>query len=76
MELVHARTVVYNVNYHIVWSVKYRRTVLTGRIEKRLKSLLPAIAAEKGFTLRSFEVMEDHIHVFVSAPPKVSPSYI
>ncbi|WP_410795791.1 transposase, partial [Paenibacillus sp. J5C2022] len=25
----HARTCVYNVNYHIVWSVKYRRSVLT-----------------------------------------------
>ncbi|WP_200894247.1 transposase, partial [Aneurinibacillus migulanus] len=25
----HARTCVYNVNYHIVWSVKYRRKVLT-----------------------------------------------
>ena len=26
--LIHARTCVYNVNYHIVWSVKYRRKVL------------------------------------------------
>ncbi|WP_374703361.1 transposase [Bacillus sp. V3-13] len=27
--LKHARTCVYNVNYHIVWSVKYRKKLLT-----------------------------------------------
>ncbi|MCI5612742.1 MAG: transposase, partial [Agathobacter sp.] len=26
---IHARTCVYNINYHIVWCVKYRRKVLT-----------------------------------------------
>ncbi|MCR5112508.1 MAG: transposase, partial [Acholeplasmatales bacterium] len=36
INLIHARTCVYNVNYHIVWSVKYRRKVLTSTIEKRL----------------------------------------
>jgi hypothetical protein len=29
--LKHARTCIYNVNYHIVWSVKYRKAVLNGR---------------------------------------------
>lgn len=29
----HARTCVYNVNYHIVWSVKYRRSVLSAEME-------------------------------------------
>ncbi|MDI6914057.1 MAG: transposase [Desulfitobacteriaceae bacterium] len=38
--LVHGRTSVYNVNYHIVWSVKYRRKVLTAEVETYfLKSL-------------------------------------
>ena len=32
--LIHARTCVYNVNYHIVWSVKYRRKVLNSTIEQ------------------------------------------
>lgn len=75
--LKHARTCVYNVNYHIVWSVKYRRKVLTCEIEKYLKELFQEIAKEKGFEVVMMEVGEqDHIHVFASAHPKVAPSYI
>ena len=36
-ELRHGRTCVFNINYHIVWSTKYRRKVLNTDIEKRLK---------------------------------------
>lgn len=75
--LQHARTCVYNVNYHIVWSVKYRRKVLGGNIEPYLKQVLQEIAEAKGFNLVSAEVGEqDHVHVFVSAHPKIAPSYI
>lgn len=75
--LTHSRTCVYNINYHVVWSVKYRRQVLTQEIESYLKELVQVIAAEKGFTVHLFEVGDqDHIHCFVSAPPKISVSYI
>lgn len=74
--LKHARTCVYNVNYHIVWSVKYRKAVLKGGIEEDLKVIFKQIAADKDFTVHTMEVMPDHIHIFVSAHPKVSPSYI
>ncbi len=74
--LIHARTVVYNVNYHIVWSVKYRKEVLAGKTEDMLKQILQDIAENKGFLIKSMEVMPDHVHVFVSAHPKLSPSYI
>lgn len=74
--LKHARTSVYNVNYHIVWSVKYRREVLIGKMVETLKTMLYSIAEEKGFELKSMEVMSDHVHVFVSAHPKYAPSYI
>jgi hypothetical protein len=30
--LIRGRTCVYNVNYHIIWSVKYRRKVLTAEV--------------------------------------------
>lgn len=73
----HARTCVYNVNYHIVWSVKYRRKVLTNEIETYLQTLFQKIAEDKGFEVIMMEVGEqDHIHVFASAHPKVAPSYI
>ncbi len=75
--LVHYRTSVCNINYHMVWSVKYRRKIFTPEIETFLHSLVMEIAAEKGFTVHLFECGErDHIHCFVSAPPKLSITQI
>ncbi|KXH84017.1 transposase [Sporosarcina sp. HYO08] len=76
-KLTHARTCVYNVNYHIVWSVKYRRKVLNSVIERRLKEIAFEVAKEKEFVIHKLEVGEmDHVHLFVSAHPKIAPSYI
>jgi putative transposase len=52
------------------------REVLTGKIADTLKSMLYDIAKEKGFEVKSMEIMPEHIHIFVSAHPKFSPSYI
>ena len=76
-ELRHGRTCVFNVNYHIVWSTKYRRKVLTSNIEKRLKEILINVGKEKGFAIAEIEVgTKDHVHVCASAIPKISISYI
>ena len=76
-ELKHGRTCVFNINYHIVWSTKYRRNVLTSNIENRLKEILINVGKSKGFEIAEIEVgTEDHVHVFVSAIPKISISYI
>ncbi len=73
----HARTCVYNINYHIVWCVKYRRKVLSSDISNRLIELLKAVGEEKGFTVVECKVGEnDHVHCFVSAPPKISVTQI
>lgn len=46
-------------------------------IEERLKEIARDIAKEKDFILQKIEVGEmDHVHVFVSAHPKIAPSYI
>ena len=67
---------VYNVNYHFVWSTKYRRKVLVGDIAERLKDLHKSIASEKGFDIAVQEVQPDHVHLFIRAHPKFSPSTI
>ena len=62
-----------NINYHVVWSVKYRRKVITTEIEQFLKVIVHEIANEKGFTVYLFEAGDmDHVHCFISAPPKLS----
>lgn len=70
---VNARTCVYNLNYHIVWCVKYRRKVLTQQVSDYLINDIHGIAKEKGFTVIEAKVGDgDHVHVFVSVPPKFS----
>ena len=70
---IHGRTCVYNINYHIVWCVKYRKKVLNDEITNRLYLVLDEIATQKGFELVKCKVSEgDHVHCFVSAPPKIS----
>ena len=75
--LTYGRTCVYNLNYHIVWGTKYRNKVLTEQIEKDLKSLMYQIAEEKGFVIEHLEIgLDDHVHLLVSAPPKLSVTTI
>ena len=76
-EYIHGRTCVYNINYHIVWCVKYRKKVLNDDISNRLYILLYQTAEKKGFKVVECKVGEnDHIHCFVSAPPKLSVTQI
>ena len=56
--LTHYRTCVCNVNYHMVWSVKYRRKILNAEIEAYLQKLVQEIAEDKGFTVHLFECGE------------------
>ena len=49
--LIHYRTCVCNINYHMVWSVKYRRNILNQEIEEYLQELVQQIAEDKGFTV-------------------------
>lgn len=73
----HGRTCVYNINYHIVWCVKYRRKALKPEIAERLYELVKEIGLDKGFTVVDCKVGEsDHVHCFVSAPPKISVTQI
>ena len=75
--LVHYRTCVCKINYHVVWAVKYRKQVLSEEKAAFLKDLCMHIAEDKGFEVKQFEVGEkDHVHAYISAPPKFSITYI
>jgi len=60
-----------------VFSTKYRKKVLTGEVEEYLKDVIMEIAKEKDFEVSAIEtVEEDHIHIFASGHPKISPCYM
>lgn len=66
----------YQTGYHLVWVPKYRRKVLVGAIADRTKALLLECCERNGLALMAAETDHDHVHVFVSAPPRWSPSQI
>ena len=68
-KLKHNITSVVNIGYHIVWCPKYRRKVLSGKIESRLKEILPQIAEDMECIIEKMEVMPDHIHIFLRGTP-------
>jgi len=76
MKLRSTRHAVYNINYHLVWIPKYRKNILVGEVESRLKEIFQDTAKQYGFDILGMEIMPDHIHLFVSAPPRWSPAEI
>ncbi|MBT7616762.1 MAG: IS200/IS605 family transposase [Calditrichaeota bacterium] len=66
----------YNLKYHIVWIPKYRRKFMVGAFAERLKEVLHEISGKYGFTIIAQEVMPDHIHLLLEAPPKYAPAKI
>jgi putative transposase len=62
--------VVFQCAFHVVWCPKYRRRVLGGRIEERLKQLVREVVEEKGAWLVALEVMPDHVHLLVEVDPQ------
>ena len=63
---------VYDTRYHLVWAPKYRKWVLQGAIRQRVKELFQDIAGHHGFEIEEMEVDKDHVHLFLSFPPKYS----
>ena len=63
---------VYTAQYHLVWIPKFRMRLLGGEVGNKLKEILSGIAIRYGWELDTMEVMDDHVHLFVSFPPTVS----
>jgi putative transposase len=55
--------------YHLVWTPKRRKAVLTGVIAKDCKALIEAKCAEQGWKILELAVQPDHVHLFVRAWP-------
>jgi putative transposase len=73
---IRARGCVYNAYYHFVCSTKCRRKVLIGSIAEDLHRLHKLIAKQRDTTLINQEIMPDHVHLFVTAPPIFAPANI
>ena len=62
--------IVYSSQYHVVWTPKYRRSVLVGPIAKRYEQVLRQVAAKYQAEITALEIMPDHVHVLVDVDPQ------
>ena len=67
---------VYDLKYHFVWVPKYRKMILREDISKRVEEVFREIAKAYEFDIERMAVVEDHVHIFLGAPPKYSPGEI
>ncbi|MEM4003864.1 MAG: IS200/IS605 family transposase [Ignisphaera sp.] len=62
--------------YHFVWIPKYRKDILVGGVAEYTREVLKQILLELGCEPIAIEVLPDHVHVFCSCPPRLSPAYV
>ena len=64
----------YNLNYHFVFTPKYRRHLFHGAVREKLMQVFRETCLTRDWIVLGMEVMPDHAHIFVSVPPKWAPS--
>jgi len=68
----HAR---YSLWYHLAWGTKYRKHIWTeDHTKTRVKAIFQAIAANYDLEISSLEILSDHVHLMLSAPPRIAPA--
>lgn len=72
----HKTTSVSLSNYHLIFCPKRRRKVLVNAVKVRLDTLIRETAAALDCTVLALEIMPDHVHLFLSAPPTLAPHTI
>jgi Transposase and inactivated derivatives len=65
---------IYSIQFHLVFCVKYRKKVLTGRVSERLKEISRNIAKRFGIEIIEQETDQDHIHILFASKPQVQVS--
>lgn len=66
----------YDIEYHIVWTTKYRYRVLEGRIAERARELIRQSCNSMNVTIIKGTISKEHIHLLLSCPPSLSVSKI
>ena len=66
----------YTCQYHFVWTPRFRERVLADTyIKQELKRIFKQIAKWKNFKIHEWHIGDDHIHLYITIPPKYSVSY-
>ena len=67
---------IYRCEYHFVWVPKCRYHVLVKEIKPRLKEVLVELCNWLDITIIEAAICSDHVHMYLSVPPKYSPAHV
>jgi len=65
---------IWHCQYHIVWVPKYRYKILTGKLGQEVERCIRIFSEQQSCSIIELNVQEDHVHLLVMVPPKVSIS--
>jgi len=62
--------------YHIVWIPKYRKKMLFLELRQELGPVLRELASHKESEILEGRLLQDHVHILISIPPKYVVSQV
>jgi putative transposase len=62
--------------YHVVFIPKYRRKTIFGQIRKDLGEVFHDLARQKESKIEEGHLLQDHVHMMLSIPPKYAVSQV
>ena len=68
--------VLYQCKYHIVWTPKYRFRILKDDVAKFIEDNIRMLCEWKKIEILELNIQEDHVHIILEIPPKLSISEI
>ncbi|MGA2910885.1 MAG: IS200/IS605 family transposase [Candidatus Microgenomates bacterium] len=66
----------YDLRYHFVFLPHYRKRVLTGKVARSIEGMIRFASQINDWEIYELAVMQDHVHLYLGASPKWSPSQI
>ena len=72
----HGSHTQYDIEYHLVWTTKYRYKILRGKIAERCREIIRQVCEQNGITIIRGNVGVEHIHILISCPPTISAAEI
>ena len=74
MDYRHGAHTKFQIHLHIVWITKYRKAIMVGEVGNRVREIIRQVCREEDVEIIKGHVSKDHVHLFVSIPPKVTIS--
>jgi len=67
----HEKHMIFSCQYHVVFTPKYRRSVLIGDIAKRLEILILEKCNELNAKVLDMVIQPDHVHLLLDVDPSI-----